>query len=175
MPNTKNIEKVSELRKKLSKAKSVVFAEYHGLGANQENELRAKVIKGGGEMSIAKNTLVKLALKEEKMSSPEIEAGLEGPIATFFAYEDSIAPLKILADFAKKLELPKLKAGIIDGAFVPFEKLQILSRLPSRQELLASLARGLKSPLSGFVNVVGGNRRKLVYALSAIAEKRAKE
>lgn len=172
MPNNKNVETVSKLREKLTGAKSVVFAEYHGLSANQVNELRNKIKESGGEMSVAKNSLVKIALKEEKLGSAEVDASLEGPVATFISYEDAIAPIKVLAEFSKKINLPKMKAGIVDGVFTSFEKLQILSQLPSREQLLARVVGGMKAPLSGFVNVVGGTRRNLVYVLSAIADKK---
>jgi len=175
MPNEKKLEKVAELKEKISQAKSVVFAEYHGLNANQVNDLRAKVREAGGEMSVAKNTLVKIALQENNASSKEIEEGLEGPVATFFGFEDPIAPIKALAEFAKKIELPKMKVGLVDGVVATAEKLAILSQLPSKEELLARVVGGMKSPLSGFVNVIGGTRKNLVYVLSAVAGKKSEQ
>ena len=189
MPNQKNIDTLNILKEKLAGAKSVIFAEYHGLTSNQVNDLRSKIKESGAEMSVAKNTLIKVALNEEnpvmkssKELSAKIDEELKGPIATIFSYSDAIASIKVLAQFAQNLVaqgrevgLPKIKAGIIDGEFASAEKIGILSSLPSREELLAKLVGTLKSPLSGLVNVLNGNQRKLVYALSAIAKKRSQE
>ena len=175
MPKDVNVQKVNNLKEKLTKAKSVVFAKYHGLDANKVNELRAKVIESGAEMTVAKNTLTKIALKDAKLHADKLESDLKGPIATFFSYEDAIAPIKVLAEFAKGIELPEMVAGIIDGKYVNVDEIKILSELPSKQELLARVVGGLNSPISGFVNVLSGNKKKLVYALNAVAEKKASE
>jgi len=184
MPNQKNIEALNTVKEKLSKAKSVIFAEYHGLTSNQVNQLRSKIKQSGAEMSVSKNTLLKVALDERL--SPEageqLKEQLKGPIATVFSYEDAISPIKILAQFAQNLitqgrevGLPKIKAGIIDGQFTTAEKIGILANLPSREELIARLVGTMKSPLTGLVNVLNGNQRKLVYALSAVAKKKSQE
>lgn len=172
MPNEKNIQNVKELREKVANAKSMVFAEYHGLGANLMNELRATVRETGAEISIAKNTLLKLALKEENVDDPKTEEQLKGPMATIFSYEDAIAPIKALTDFIEKHELPTIKSGIIDGKFATASEINILSKLPSKEELLARVVGGLKSPITGFVNVLGGPQRGLVTVLKAISEKK---
>jgi large subunit ribosomal protein L10 len=175
MPNQAKIEKVNKLRDKIADAKSIIFAEYHGLNANQVNELRSQVKEAGAEMSVAKNTLMKIALDKEKVGSKEVHEKLKGPVATFFTHEDAIAPLKALVEFAKKFELPTIKIGIIDGEVASAEKLEILSKLPSKEELLARIIGSLKSSITGFVNVLGGSQKKLVYALSAVADKKAQE
>ncbi|MBI2414222.1 50S ribosomal protein L10 [candidate division WWE3 bacterium] len=172
MPNNKNVALLEELKKKVSLAKSMVFADYHGLKSNQANDLRQKMKEVGGEMSISKNSLLKIALKEKNLLSKEANEVLDGPVATFFAYDDAIAAIKLLADFAKKITLPKIRGAVVDGLFANASKVEILSQLPSRDQLIAKVVGGLKSPLTGFVNVIGGTRRNLVYVLSAIADKK---
>lgn len=171
MPNETNKKLVTELSQKVADAKSIVFAEYHGLDANQISDLRKQLRESGSEMTVAKNTLVKLALKENGHNG-EIEKELEGPVATFFGNEDAIAPIKILSDFAKNFELPKIKIGLVDGKVTNASELEILSNLPSREELLARVVGGLKSPITKIVNVLGGSQRGLVTVLSAIADKK---
>lgn len=172
MPNKKNLEQVKMLREKIQKAKSVVFVDYQGLSSNKANEFRDKISEQNADVTIARNTLFKIALTEEGYNTEKLTEGLDGQNAAIFAYEDAVSPLKAIVDFAKKLELPKLKVGFIDGIFADAAKLQILSDLPSKEQLLAQVVGGLKSPLSGFVNVLGGPQRNLVYALNAIKEKK---
>lgn len=174
MPNDKNIQKVEELKQKLSESNSVIFAEYHGLDANKVNELRAKIKEAGAEMTVAKNTLMKIALKKSKTGNKELEKELKGPLAVFFSYEDSIAPLKAISEFVKTFELPKVISGIVDGEYLNSERIEILSNIPSKEELVARLVSSLKSPLYGIANLLSGTQKNLVYALSAIAEEKQK-
>ena len=152
MPNTKKIQTVEELREKIKKAKSITFADYLGLSADNINDLRAKALENDTEVEVAKNTLLKVALKEENIDTDSLENDLKGPTAAFFSYGDPIAVIKTIFAFAQQTE--------------------ILSNLPSRDELIAQTVWGLKSPLSGLVNTLGGVQRKFVYALSAIKDKK---
>ena len=153
-------EVVADLKNKINKSKSIIFTYYHGLTANNINDLRSKMRQAGAEMSVAKNTLLKIALKEEKQLVDEVEKGLKGPTATIFSYGDPIIPIKALVDFAKKLELPKIKFALVERRFTNEHEVAILGALPSRDVLIAQVVRVIKSPLSG-----------LTYVLSALAKK----
>ena len=174
MPNKKNIDTVQMLKDKLSKAKSVIIADYQGLTATQINDLRSKMEEEGTEMSVQRNTLLKVALKEQNSLPEELSNELHGPVAAFISHTDAISPLKVLFEFSKgnDAELPKVKAGLIGGVYANAAQIKIYSELPSKEELIARAVGGLKSPLSGIVNVLGGTQRKLVYAFAAIASKK---
>lgn len=165
MPSQKNLTTVSTLSEKLQKSKSVVLADYRGLSVNQQRKLRNQVKTSGGELIVAKNSLISLALKAEKYSLP---ADLTGPTLILFAYEDEIAPIKALVEFAKTNELPKAKLGFLAKEPLSADQIHQLAALPTRIELITKTVSTLKSPLNGIVNVLSGNFRKLVYALNAI-------
>lgn len=160
MPSAKNIAIVNLLKTKADQAKSIVFADASGLTVNLQRELRQKVKLAGGELIVAKITLLKLALG--------IKDILPGPTMTLFAYDDEIAPIKALAEFARDHDLPTIKAGWL--ARDPLTKAQVeeLAKLPTKVELLAKTVGTLQAPISGLVNVLQGNLRKLVYVLKAV-------
>jgi large subunit ribosomal protein L10 len=170
MPNQKNIDTVKELREKLSKAKSVVLADFKGLNANNTSAIRTQMRKQNAEMAVARNTLIKIALKEEKYDVKEAEEDLKGNTVAVISYDDPIAVLKPLVEFAKKFELPKIKSAFIDGRYTTAEQVEVISNLPSREQLLAQVVGTMKSPLSGFANVLAGSQRKFVYAIKAVAD-----
>jgi large subunit ribosomal protein L10 len=172
MPNTKNTEAVKNLKEKISRAKSIIFTDYKGLSAEDANNLRAQLKENDAEVNVSKNTLLKIALKEENVEVEQAEEHLKGPTMAVFSYQDPITPIKTISDFAKKIELPKIRAGFIEGVFRTGEQLEVISKLPSREQLLGQVVGTMKSPITGFVNVLGGSQRKLVYALSALAKKR---
>lgn len=171
MPSEKNIQQVELLKEKIAKAKSIVFAQYQGLDANQNNELRRKVKEAGGEMFVTRNTLMKIALNEEGIKNEEAEEKMQGQLAVFFGFEDAIAPIKVVAEFAEEFKTPEFKMGFVNGNFTLEKGLETLSKLPSKEALLTKIVVGLKSPITGITNILGANQRNLVQVLSAIADK----
>ncbi len=174
MPNQKNQNLIEEIKAKVKKARSITFVDYLGLKVNDINDFRQKMTDEQAESVIAKNTLIKLALKEEGIHSPEIDDQLKGPTAAIFSYKDPVAYLKPLFEFAKKMELPKVKFAVIEGVYTEADQVETISQLPSKEQLLAQVVGGMKSPLSGLVNVLGGTQRKLVTVLFRIAEDKNK-
>ncbi len=172
MGKIKNKETVKSLKEKVSKAKSIVLADYRGISAGQANELRAKLKAENSEMIVAKNTLLQVALKEENIETKEIKKDLEGPTMAVFSFEDPVTPIKAIFEFAKKLELPKIKSALIEGVYADSAKVQEIKEIPSKEVLLGRMVGGMKAPLSGFANVLGGVQRNFVYALNAIAKKK---
>ena len=108
MPNQKNIDLVKIISEKLARAKAVISIEYHKLDANKINDLRSRLASEGSEVSVVKNTLLKIALKEKK-AGEELIKHLDGPNATIFAYGDAISPIKALYAFVKQFEWRKLR------------------------------------------------------------------
>jgi large subunit ribosomal protein L10 len=172
MPNQKNITTVKELREKIQNAKSVILADYLGLKADDINSLRREIKDEEAELTIAKNTLLKIALTEEGYDMTNATSDLEGPTAVVFSYKDPLSPIKKLAEFAKTLELPKVKSAFIEKIYNDGTKVKILSELPTRDELLTQVVGTMISPITGFANILGGVQRNFAYAVKAIADKK---
>lgn len=175
MPSQKNIDQVKEIAEKVTKAKSIVLADYRGLSVNLQQVLRRKVREAGGELLVAKNSLLKIAATEENYPVNDLIDSFTGPTITLLAYEDEIAPIKALAEFAKENKLPEIKAGFLNKDALTKEQVEALAKLPSKIELLATTVGTIKAPLTGFVNVLSGNLRNLVFALKAIQTKKGGE
>lgn len=173
MPNQTNKDIVKDLKEKVAKAKSITFTDYIGLSSNNVNDLRRKLEDGNSEMIVAKNTLIKNALKEEGVKDVDkLDSHLKGPTAVIFSYNDAVAPLKNIYEFIKTFELPKVKVGLFDGVITSSDQVEAISKLPSKEVLIAKLLGTLKSPLNGTVQVFSGVQRKFVYAVKAIADKK---
>lgn len=173
MPNQKNIDAVKSLTEKLKKARSVFLTDYRGLTHQQLEQLRRALKKVEAEFLVAKNTLIKIALKANKVAdSDKIEAELNNPTATLVAYGDEIAAIKVLSDFIKKIQLPKVKLGLFDGKLATVADFDKLAALPTRDILLATLAARLKSPITGLHYSLKWNLNKFVYALNAVKSKK---
>lgn len=162
----KKEELFKDLKAKLSGSKSVVFAQFNGLGVKEMEDLRNKCREEEVEYFVAKKTLLKKALEEVGFEVPE----LEGEVSVAFSIKDEVAAAKILDTFAKSHEQVKFLAGILENQIITAEKVKGLAGLPSKDELLAKMVGSIKAPISGFVNVLSGNLRGLVNVLSAIKD-----
>lgn len=174
MPTTKirpeKQEKVKKIKEKVDSAKVIVLTDYQGMSVKQITELRRKLDKDKAEYKVLKNTMVSLSLPE---GMADLKGSLKGPMAVLFGYEDVILPLKTLAKFASDEEKPKILMGVVEGQICASDKIVELSKLPSKEELIAKLVSQFQAPLYGLVNVLSGNIRKLVYALNAVKEKKS--
>ena len=156
-------ETIKDLVDKLSRQKSVIFSDYTGLGVNQFQVLRSQLREQGIDCQVAKKTLIDLALEKAGFDIKIKE--LPGQVVLAFGYQDEVLPAKILYNFSKENEALKILTGLVQGEYLENEAIISLAKLPSRQELLARLVGSFSSPLSGLINALQGNMRKLIFII----------
>lgn len=161
---------VEEIKEKLNESYAAVLTDYRGLNVAQSNELRRQFKEAGVEYRVVKNTLTKRAA--EDLGYNDLFPYLEGPTAIAFSKEDPVTPAKIISKFAEKNKDLEIKGGILGGTVVGKEQVKSLAVLPSREELLAQVARGFQGPITGLVNVLNAPLRNMVYVLAAIKDKK---
>ncbi len=164
---------VTDITDKLSKAKSLVFADYQGLTMSQLSAIRSELAEQSAEFTVTKNNLLKIALKNNNQSFDD--AVLVGPIATLFTFGDEISPIKVLTKAIKDNNVGQIKGGLLDGEFLSEAKVKQLAELPSKDQLRAQVVGTIAAPLYGLVNVLQGNIRNLVYAIEQIRIKKGGE
>ena len=151
-------------------ARSVVLNDFTGLDVEKISELRKICRENNIEFRVVKNTLAKLGVKDS--DAAELEKYFEGPTALAISRESENQGAKILAKFAEEHEAPKFKAAYVDGSVMDATAVIALSKLPSKEELLAQVLAGIKSPASGLVSVMQGPLRSLVNVLNQLKDKK---
>ncbi len=146
---------VDKLINDFKRAKSVAFADYHGLTVPQVDELRSKMREANVSYVVAKKTLVNRAAKE---AGYELDAKqYKGMLGIAFGTEDEIAPARVLGDMSKTTSV-QIVGGIFEGAIVDQEKMVSLSMLPSKLELLGTVVGTIYAPVSSFVRILDAIR-----------------
>ena len=107
MPNDKNIKSVESLTEKMSRAKSIYFTDYLGLNVSDITKLRKEFYENDVEYLVVKNTLLKIASENNKISLSEDL--FTGSMAIAVSYEEPVAAAKVIKDFSKEYNLPTVK------------------------------------------------------------------
>ena len=143
---------VEEIAAKLKGAQSAVVVEYRGLSVAEVTELRRNLRAEDVEFKVYKNSLVRRAT--EATDYEGLNAQLTGPNAIAFGNSDAVAPARLLAGFAKEHDALVVKAGYVEGKFLPQEEMMAVAKLPNREGMYSMLLGMLQAPVSKFARVV---------------------
>lgn len=163
---------VAEVADKVARATAMYFADFTGLTVGEASELRREFRKAGIEYTVVKNTLAKKAL-EQVTGYDRVYEKLVGPTGIAFSYNDAVAPAKIIKKFSEKSGKLKLKVAVLEKQVFDGSKLDELSKLPTRGELMAGVLGSIQAPISGIVGAIGAVARDLVNVIDAIEKKKA--
>ena len=156
MPNSKVLAAkqsiVEELKERLSVAQSGVVVDYRGITVEEDTALRKSMREANVDYRVVKNTLLNFAVKGTEYEA--IAPYLEGPTANAIGVEDPIAPAKVLGDFIEKAKKVTIKTGFIDGRVVDVAEIEKISKLPSKEELLAKAFGSMKAPITNLARVL---------------------
>jgi len=157
---------VAELADSIKSARSTVFVDYSGMSVALLSDLRAKLKSEGNRITVAKNTLLKLAGVGAK-APPEAlgKEILTGQTAVVFADEDAVSPIQILGRFTAENELARMKGAIVEGTFQDGASLVKIAKLPGREGLYAQVVGGVGAPIYGLLGTLQGNLQKLIWTL----------
>lgn len=168
----KKHEVVAEVVELLDAAKMTVITKYQGTTVKAMQQLRREARDNGTKVRVVKNRLVAQALKQTKQLKDVDTNALEGMLLYAFNSEDEVAPAQAIATFAKKNPTLQFVGAInADGQFLSAEDVKALASLPSKEALRGQLVGTIAAPLTGFIGVMSGNLRSVLYALNARAEK----
>ena len=161
-------EKVTVLHTRFATAKAAILSDYRGLSVQQMSELRSQLRAAAVELHVVKNTLARRAV--EATGFMPLTDHFTGPTAVALTTSDVVAMAKILAEYAKKEPKLDVRVGLVEGQVLSSQQLTAVAELPPREVLLARLFASMQSPIGGFVGVLQGVLRKLLYALMAVQE-----
>lgn len=163
---------VEQFKSTLGDRPDIFLADLSGINVESVTILRTRFRAAGVGLRVMKNTLLKRAFEGSDYEA--LGPYLEGPNAVIVSRRDPVAMAKIVVAFNKEFqEKPvKVRAGVLGGKVTGGDQISELANLPSREILLAMTLATMQAPVSGFVNVLAGNVRKLLYALQAIGEKK---
>lgn len=164
-------EKIDQMKVKFEKAQVAVVTEYKGYTVEEITKLRRNLQKEGGDYTVTKNTLAKIAIK-----GTEFEALAElckGPVALAFGFEDQVSPAKVVSKFIKESKKGEILGAVLEGKVLSADEAKALANLPSKEELYAKMLGSINSPASGIVGSVNAVMASLTRAVAAVRDQKA--
>ena len=163
-------EKIDAIKAKAEKAQVAILTEYKGYSVEEITKLRRALQKDGGDYMVTKNTLAKIAFKGTDFEV--LTESLTGPIAIAFGFEDQVSPAKAVANFIKESKKGAILGGALDGKLLTAQEAEALSKLPSKEELIAKILGSINSPASGIVGSVNAVMAQLTRAMAAVRDQK---
>ena len=168
MKREEKAELIKKLNSTFNNAGVVVVTHQSGLTVEESTDLRVKMREVGARYQVAKNRIVKLALKDTKYEN--IIDLFSGPTAIAVS-EDPVSAPKIIFKFAKENDKLSIVGAGLDGKTLSVDEVKQLALLPSLDELRGKLVGLIKSPSQKLASVAIAPANKLVNVLNAKANK----
>ncbi|MDE0028931.1 MAG: 50S ribosomal protein L10 [Deltaproteobacteria bacterium] len=159
---------VDAFQEKFRSATMAVVTDYRGLSVGKMTQLRSDVREAAGEYKVAKNNLVRLAIRDTAYQA--LEDLLTGPNGWVFAYDDPVGLSKALVKFAEANEALTIKGAVLDGTLLEPAQVKGLATLPSLPELQAQLLSLMQAPASRLLRTIQEPGSQLVRLLDALKE-----
>lgn len=161
---TQEIERILGL---LNANTKIYLADCSSLTVEKVGQLRRSCFDKKVTMQVVKNTLLAKALERANDSKlTELIPALKGETALMFA-EVSNAPAKIIKEFRKGGDKPKIKAAYVEEMiFIGDDKIDALAGLKSKNELIGDIIGLLQAPIQ---RVIGGLENKFKDSEEAAA------
>ena len=171
MPNKKNIKNVESLTDKISKAKSIYFTDYLGLNVSDITKLRKEFFSNNVEYLVVKNTLLKIASENNKISlSDDL---FVGSTAIAVSYEEPVVAAKVIKNFIKEYDLPSVKGILFEGSYLGGEEFSKIADLSSKEESITKFAMMIRSPMQNLATMLNSPMSNFVSLLNSVKENKS--
>ena len=161
---------VEELGQIFESSGVVVVAHYEGLTVADMQDLRARASENEAAVRVAKNRLAKIALEGKPCAS--MSEYLTGMTVLTYS-EDPVAAAKVAEDFAKENKKFEILGGAMGENALDRAGVEAVSKMPSRDELIASIVGCIGAPASNIAGAIGAPASNIASILSTIEDKAA--
>jgi len=161
---------VAEVNETATSALSLVIADARGVTVGGMTALRKDARENNVTLRVVRNTLAKRAFEGTEYEC--VTDSLSGPSLFGFSMEDPGAAARIFKDFAKEQERFEVKALAVSGQMLGAEQLDVLAKLPTRDQALAMLMSVMKAPVTKLVQTMNEVPGKLVRTVAAVRDQK---
>jgi large subunit ribosomal protein L10 len=161
---------VAEVNETATSALSLIIADSRGVTVDGMTALRQKARENQVTLRVVRNTLAKRALEGTEYEC--VNSALTGPSLFGFSMEDPGAAARIFKDFAKENKDFEVKALAVSGQMLGADQLDVLAKLPTRDQALSIMMSVMKAPVTKLVQTMNEVPGTLVRTLAAVRDQK---
>jgi len=157
---------IDQLEEGIANCNIGILTDYRGLSNHELTELRRKLGDVGIKYRVVKNTLARFAA--ERLGRSDLAEVFNGPVGLALGFDTVVEPPKILLDYIKTSKsIMTIKGGFLDDTLLTAEDITALSKMPSREVLIAKLMGTIQGPIVSLVNCLNAPIAGLARVLQA--------
>ncbi|MAI41111.1 MAG: 50S ribosomal protein L10 [Gammaproteobacteria bacterium] len=164
---------VAEVNETATRALSAVMADYRGVSVDNMTALRQQAREAGVHVRVIRNTLAKRAFQGTEFEC--LNEALLGPNILAFSLEDPGAGARVFKDFAKENDSFEIKALSIGGKMLPPEQIDVLAKLPTRDQALSILMSVMQAPITKLARTLNDVPGCVVRVLAAVRDQKQQD
>ena len=161
---------VAEVNETATSALSLVIADARGVTVDGMTALRKNARENSVTLRVVRNTLAKRALEGTDYEC--VNSTLVGPSLFGFSMEDPGAAARLFKEFAKENKNFEVKALAVSGQMLGAQQLDVLAKLPTRDQALSMLMSVMKAPVTKLVQTMNDVPGKLVRTVAAVRDQK---
>ena len=172
MPTPQKQQILQDTSLRIRDARGLYLADFSGMSVEKLSLLRRKCREQQVQFRVIKNTLLRRAFNERGIT--QLDRHLRGPTGLVFSPVNEMAPAKILVNFAKEHERPRVKAAVVDGRLLDERDVAMLATLPSREVLMSQVLGTMIAPLTQFLAALEATLRLPATMADVLHRERSK-
>ena len=153
---------------RLGDASALLVVDVSTVDAVTVNRMRLAWAQKGIQALTVKNTLARKALARNGVEG--LDGVLDGPSTLVYGGDDIVALSKEITQWAKDVQKLAIKGGTLDGQTLDEAGVQVLSKSPSRDELLATIVAQILSPGANLSAALLGPAKLIASQVKQIAD-----
>jgi large subunit ribosomal protein L10 len=131
--------------------------------------MRRRIRAARGEFRVAKNTLLRRAVKDTKFAA--LESQLGGSVGLILSYADPVELAKTVSSLKDLGEKFKIRGGVLDGKPLTAAEINDLASLPPREVILGQLLGLLQAPATQLVRLLNEPGSMVARLIDAIGRR----
>lgn len=159
---------IEELGQIFTDSGAVVVCHYTGLSVAEMQDYRARMRDVGASVRVAKNRLAKIALEGKPCEG--ISDLLIGQTVIGYA-EDPVSAAKVTEAYSKDNEKLVVLGGAMGDTILDRAGVAELSKMPSREEIIASIAGCIGAPAANIASAIGAPASNIASILSTLEDR----
>ena len=151
---------------------NIYLTDISGLDSKNTYELRKLCHENKIFLRVIKNTFLKIAMVNSKKKFDNFFDSLSGNSCLMISDVFS-GPAKIILQMRKSNKTPILKSALVQDVFYSSDSdVPALSKLKSKEELIAGVVSLLKSPIINLIGSLESSKNNIFSILKSLSEKK---